>query len=82
MPHIPKCFCLDCMLEMVPYRNGQVLEVRLSTDEPYYKIMSDTYQCVNCFKVVGTGMAVEPMVEHFQPEYDQIHSQYQVFLRR
>lgn len=75
MPHIPRVICSRCSKEMTN-RGSEVIEAvttfgrqGVTPAQPYYKIMADRYQCVDCGVEVYAGMPAQPISEHFQADY-------------
>lgn len=48
MAHIPAIIC-GCGHEMLIKKTGTVLQA--NTDQPYYKVSADTFECPNCLAI-------------------------------
>ena len=74
MPHIPKAVCVSCEREMVPEKNGIILEMMLphNPQQGYYKISTASSSCPPCDDVVLISFASQPIAEHFEEGYDTL----------
>lgn len=68
MTHVPRAVCGKCQREMVPSKNGVMVEA-FAAFGSYYKIMADEYECPCCGTTVITGFAMRPNYHHFEPGY-------------
>lgn len=75
MPHVPRAICGDCFAEMVPQKNGVMLEGILQDGRSYYKIAADCYKCPQCGHTMYIGFGAPMMSYHSQ--YDAIAASYQ-----
>lgn len=71
--------CLSCGRFFKPYKNGVVVEEMMpqgSRDNltwvPYKLWMADLYQCPSCgYEAIGGFSLGGPIIEHYQPNYQQ-----------
>ncbi len=66
--HIPKMICFPCAVEMVPAKNGLVVEMLMDGRRPYYMVSTDLYRCPRCDHGV-TVPAQIALAEHWEPNY-------------
>jgi hypothetical protein len=71
--HIPRAICIDCKIEMVIHKTGQLLEM-IAAFGSYYKIYADVYQCPVCSQQVSLQSEKE-IFGHWHPSYQDPHYQ-------
>lgn len=65
--HIPKAICMDCKIEMVIHKTGQLSEMIASWGS-YYKVYGDVYQCPVCSQQVSLQSEKEA-IAHWEEGY-------------
>ena len=70
--HKPVAVCVPCQREFRCEKNGVTLQVNIrGSEEPYYRIASDKYQCPGC----GTSILIRFAQEghpHYAASYDSV----------
>ena len=70
--YIPYAVCERCKIEMEVIRNGALLKVVNENKEPYYKILTDLWQCPKCKRKVYAGFAQQPLIVKGNKNFDKI----------